>query len=375
MTTKRMLALGWLLTLLPPLIIIVLVAALGAQATAPRIALTRGLAFVQTLHIPEGDRESLVTVYDTSAASVKYMWRFLEVHLAGDSVRDTVRIEVTTSDLAAAPRWLEVREPREPPLHPGYTSYSFSTATYRQLATEGTARYQIRSTPRGKTLATTLGAMGIGSGQQVVQYRGTLERVSLAEPFPILLNGKRVQVPALHARGQFKSGDSPTPWDLEFWVLADSAHPLLLEVKGSDRVLQTVRVDLPDKRPLEHALMTECRVELPGIYFAFNSAALDPASDGTIESVAQVLATHPDWNATIEGHTDSIGTASSNQLLSERRAGAVRERLVSRYKVAAGRLRAVGYGASRPREPNATLEGRARNRRVELVRPCGGQND
>ena len=179
-------------------------------------------------------------------------------------------------------------------------------------------------------------------------------------------------MPALHARGQFKSGDSPTPWDLEFWVLADSAHPLLLEVKGSDRVLQTVRVDLPDKRPLEHALMTECRVELPGIYFAFNSAALDPASDGTIESVAQVLAQHPDWNATIEGHTDSIGTASSNQLLSERRAGAVRERLVSRYKVAAGRLRAVGYGASRPREPNATLEGRARNRRVELVRPCGG---
>ena len=375
MTPKRMLALGWLLTLLPPLIIIVLVSALGAQSTAPRIPLTRGLAFVQTLHIPEGDRESLVTVYDTSAASVKYMWRFLEVHLAGDSVRDTVRIEVTASDLAAAPRWLEVREPREPPLHPGYTSYSFSTATYRQLATEGTARYQIRSTPRGKTLATTLGAMGIGSGQQVVQYRGMLERVSLAEPFPLLLNGQRVQVPALHARGQFKSGDSPTPWDLEFWVLADSAHPLLLEVKGSDRVLQTVRVDLPDKRPLEHALMTECRVELPGIYFAFNSAALDPASDGTIESVAQVLAAHPDWNATIEGHTDSIGTASSNQLLSERRAGAVRERLVSRYKVAAGRLRAVGYGASRPREPNATLEGRARNRRVELVRPCGGQND
>ena len=131
---------------------------LGAQATAPRIPLTRGLAFVQTLHMPEGDRESLVTVDDTSATSVKYTWRFLEVHVAGDTVRNTVHIETTTSDLTAAPRWLEVREPRDPPLHPGYTSFSFSTATYRQLAFEGSdatrsvpsrgATHSRRSSPR-----------------------------------------------------------------------------------------------------------------------------------------------------------------------------------------------------------------------------------
>ena len=350
-----------------------LVSTLGAQPAAPRIPLTRGLAFVQTLHMPEGDRESLVTVDDTSATSVKYTWRFLEVHVAGDSVRDTVLIEVTTSDLAAAPRWLEVREPREPALHPGYTSFSFSTATYRQLASEGTARYQIRSTPGGNALTAKLAALGIGSGTRIVAWRGTLERVSPAEPFPILLNGRRTRVPSLHSRGQFTSSGSPTPWNVEFWVLADSAHPLLLEVKTNDRVLQTVRVDLADKgAALEHDLGTECRVELPGIYFGFNSAALDPASDRTIESVAAVLAKHPDWTATIEGHTDSIGTVSSNQLLSERRADAVRQRLLGRHGVAAGRLRAVGYGSSRPREPNATLEGRARNRRVELVRPCGG---
>ena len=353
-----------------------LVTALGAQVTRPRIPLVRGLAFVQTLHMPEGDRESLVTVDDTSATGVRYTWRFLEVHVAGDSVRDTVHIEVTTSDLAAAPRWLEVREPGEPPRHPGYTAFSFSTATYRQLAAEGTARYQIRSIPWGNALTAKLGELGIGSGQQIVTWRGMLERVSATEPFPILLNGRRTQVPALHTRGQFTSGGSLTPWNLEFWVLADSVHPLLLKVSASDRVLQTVRVDLPDRQraELEHDLGAECRVELPGIYFAFNSAALDPASDRTIESVAAVLAKHPDWNATIEGHTDSIGLARSNQVLSERRAEAVRERLVAKYRVATGRLRAAGYGATRPREPNATLEGRARNRRVELVRPCGGQD-
>lgn len=354
----------------------ILVTALGAQPTPPSIPLARGLAFVQTLHMPEGDRESLVTVDDASATGVKYTWRFLEVHVAGDSVRDTVRIEVNSSDLAVAPRWLEVRDPREPALHPGYTSFSFSAATYHQLATEGTARYQIRSSLLGNALVQKLGELGIGSGQQILTWRGTLDRVSAAEPFPILLNGRRTHVPALHARGQFTSGGSLTPWNLEFWVLADSVHPLLLKVSASDRVLQTVRVDLPDSQraELEHHLGTECRVELPGIYFAFNSAALDPASDRSIESVAAVLAKHPDWNATIEGHTDSIGTAKSNQLLSERRAEAVRERLVNQYKVVASRVRATGFGATRPREPNATIEGRARNRRVELVRPCGGQD-
>jgi outer membrane protein OmpA-like peptidoglycan-associated protein len=353
-----------------------LVTALGAQPAPPSIPLARGLAFVQTLHMPEGDRESLVTVDDVSATGVKYTWRFLEVHVAGDSVRDTVRIEVNTSDLAVAPRWLEVRDPREPALHPGYTSFSFSTATYRQLATEGAARFQIRSTTRDNAFAAKLAGLGIGSGQQIVTWRGMLERVSGTELFPILFNGRRTQVPALHTRGQFTSGGSLTPWNLEFWVLADSVHPLLLKVSASDRVLQTVRVDLPDRQraELEHALGAECRVELPGIYFAFNSAALDPASDRAIESVAAVLAKHLDWNATIEGHTDSIGTAKSNQLLSERRAEAVRERLVNQYKVVAGRVRAAGFGATRPREPNATLEGSARNRRVELVRPCGGQD-
>jgi outer membrane protein OmpA-like peptidoglycan-associated protein len=108
------------------------------------------------------------------------------------------------------------------------------------------------------------------------------------------------------------------------------------------------------------------------VYFAFNSAALDPASDRIIASVAAMLSRHPDWIVTVEGHTDSIGSARSNQLLSERRASAVRDRLLALRALPAERLRSAGYGASRPREPNATIEGRARNRRVELVRPCGG---
>jgi outer membrane protein OmpA-like peptidoglycan-associated protein len=121
---------------------------------------------------------------------------------------------------------------------------------------------------------------------------------------------------------------------------------------------------------LEGALSSACRTELPGIYFAFNSAALDPASDRTIAALAEVLQRHPDWTATLEGHTDSIGTGAANLALSERRVATVRAQLVNRHGIAAERLKVIGRGSGLPRETNATVEGRARNRRVEMLREC-----
>ena len=70
----------------------------------------------------------------------------------------------------------------------------------------------------------------------------------------------------------------------------------------------------------------------------------------------------------VEGHTDSQGSASSNQDLSQRRAEAVRDYLVSRG-IAGDRLTAQGFGPSRPIADNGTAEGRANNRRVEIVIP------
>ena len=114
-----------------------------------------------------------------------------------------------------------------------------------------------------------------------------------------------------------------------------------------------------------------CRVVVPGVYFEFDSDDLNPASAPWIGLVAEVLWRHPDWTVTIEGHTDSIGDPRYNQGLSLRRADALRRQLVAQHGIAGARLGTQGYGASRPLEPNTTLEGRARNRRVELVRPCG----
>ena len=71
----------------------------------------------------------------------------------------------------------------------------------------------------------------------------------------------------------------------------------------------------------------------------------------------------------IDGHTDGIGSDAANLDLSRRRAAAVKTALVKRYGIAADRLSTGGFGESQPKADNATPEGRALNRRVELTRP------
>jgi outer membrane protein OmpA-like peptidoglycan-associated protein len=77
---------------------------------------------------------------------------------------------------------------------------------------------------------------------------------------------------------------------------------------------------------------------------------------------------NPDWKLSIEGHTDAVASDRYNLELSGRRAAAVKEALVGTFEIAGGRLTTAGYGESRPQDRNDTVEGRARNRRVELVR-------
>ena len=91
-------------------------------------------------------------------------------------------------------------------------------------------------------------------------------------------------------------------------------------------------------------------------------------SEPVLKEIADAMKTNSSWNLSIEGHTNNIGGDQYNQRLSERRAAAVKSALVERYSIDNSRLKTAGFGASRPKENNNTLEGRARNRRVELVR-------
>ena len=100
--------------------------------------------------------------------------------------------------------------------------------------------------------------------------------------------------------------------------------------------------------------------------FESGAALVSPAARAAVAAVAEVLRAHPDQRVYIHGHTDDVGSELQNQRLSELRAEAVRSLLVQEG-VEADRLFAVGYGQGRPVADNATGQGRALNRRVEIV--------
>jgi outer membrane protein OmpA-like peptidoglycan-associated protein len=102
------------------------------------------------------------------------------------------------------------------------------------------------------------------------------------------------------------------------------------------------------------------------VQFETGTAVLRAESDAILGAVARALGDHPDIGLLeVQGHTDDRGTPELNRRLSEERASAVAEWLVL-HGVAASRLRAAGYGQSRPLADNTTEQGRARNRRVEF---------
>jgi len=101
------------------------------------------------------------------------------------------------------------------------------------------------------------------------------------------------------------------------------------------------------------------------IYFKTSSAELDAASDPLLNSVADIANRCPSVKVEVSGHTDSTGSASSNQTLSEARAKAVVDYLIA-HGVAQSRITSTGYGGTKPVAANTTEEGRAKNRRIEF---------
>jgi outer membrane protein OmpA-like peptidoglycan-associated protein len=103
-----------------------------------------------------------------------------------------------------------------------------------------------------------------------------------------------------------------------------------------------------------------------GAQFDFNRAEIKPAGRDILDGAVKTLRDNPRLNVVVEGHTDSVGNDAYNQKLSERRAKAVRDYLV-RQGIDGSRITARGYGKSKPVATNATEEGRAQNRRADIV--------
>jgi OOP family OmpA-OmpF porin len=109
------------------------------------------------------------------------------------------------------------------------------------------------------------------------------------------------------------------------------------------------------------------RVAVYGIHFATGQATIQPDSEQTLGEIAKLLMASPDLKLRIEGYTDNVGSAASNLALSDKRAQAVVAWLTGKG-IAGARLSAKGFGQTNPVGDNTTEEGRAKNRRVELVK-------
>ena len=118
---------------------------------------------------------------------------------------------------------------------------------------------------------------------------------------------------------------------------------------------------------MEQSLQTKERFDLYGLHFDSDSATIQPDSKALLDDIATSLKNFPDWRLRIVGHTDATADPQHNLHLSVDRALAIKTALVDRG-VDPQRLDASGLGESRPITSNATPEGRALNRRVELDR-------
>lgn len=118
---------------------------------------------------------------------------------------------------------------------------------------------------------------------------------------------------------------------------------------------------------MANAISEAGSVALYGIYFDTNKDEVKPESESMLQEMAKLFKIQPALKLLVVGHTDNVGTFASNMDLSQRRAQAVVNSLVSKHGVAKERLTPIGVSSAAPVAPNKTDGGRAKNRRVELV--------
>lgn len=134
------------------------------------------------------------------------------------------------------------------------------------------------------------------------------------------------------------------------------------------------RMSLVTSKEMQNEISLNGKVALYGIEFDFNSAEIRPSSEPALAEIRTLLQSAPELKILVVGHTDAVGSFEYNRGLSQRRAEAVVQYLVGRG-ISRERLFPVGVSFAAPVATNATEEGRAKNRRVELVDMAGAKTE
>lgn len=333
----------------------IVVAEPSSPALISQIPLVEGLTIVAAHHDPAGDFEPITTVTKidertvTVTVSTDQPSRCMEQSEFG-SRRTVSRRSVLRDDLERAHAYRQefTACALKPELNPGITAIGLSASALRELKADGQTK--LRATTRVAGMVP-----------------GILTRIEHESvPFKLIVNDEQVELAVIHARWHSPVGDR------EYWILDDVSNPLML--RGSyngNAFLEVVKLSFPTGETaarLERDLSKHGRTVVYGIYFDFASDRIKEESEPVLKEIADVMTKNPTWGLAVEGHTDSIGDKETNLVLSQRRAAAVRKTLGDRYKIAPTRLEPTGFGETQPKATNETLQGRALNRRVELVR-------
>jgi OOP family OmpA-OmpF porin len=173
--------------------------------------------------------------------------------------------------------------------------------------------------------------------------------------------------------------DSPTYYYVFVTTYRDGGMPDRLRASvAKDRALAELVVISPEKMEskmafvnagdMSKSLADSGKIALYGIYFDTDKDSLRPDSQATLQEIAKLLTAQPKLDVEVVGHTDNQGKPEYNLDLSRRRAAAVVRELESKYGITVGRLGSFGCGFYSPIASNDSEDGRAKNRRVELVK-------
>lgn len=363
---------------------------LFAVGPTTKIPLCPGLTIVTAISQKEGDYESIKTVtsLDGGKVQLKYSSEQPPEQIGGGLRIRKINVArvVRADDLLNATQYEEIFGTNIPTEMPGTTAIGTSRAVLKSLKTKGEAELALFDIPPAPPGSSSKLSADPKQHPNVFDY---IERYKLRVVptetqvrVPLIVNDVKTELPAIAAAGRSEFYG----YQAQFVFLDDENNPLALKWRlgigagsgvkaGGDRdTLQVIKIAYncaaspPGQSWLERALAETGRADIYSIYFSFNSDELRQESEPTLREIADILRRHPDWKLSVAGHTDSIGSDAANLDLSKRRAASVKNALVTRFSANASRLVTDGFGKSRPVDTNDTEEGRARNRRVELVR-------